>query len=80
MGQPEVVTFSTPPGGYDKLAAWLGSKGWNSDRKTSQKIAPHLPAILIEEWLGAHSTPSPALAELYAWLGGIVADNESARL
>lgn len=58
--------------GYGKLAAWLGSKGWNSDSSRSGKLQPHLPALLIEHWLESHDSPGRVLQPLIDWLKSIV--------
>ena len=61
-------------GGAAELASWLGSKGWNSDTAKSGKLKPHLPALLIENWLLGNPSPGRALNPLLEWLKGIVAD------
>lgn len=75
LGEPEVRAFTDPVSGYEPFAAWLGSKGWNCDRSTTNKIAPHLPASLVDTWLEKHE-PGPALAALYNWLKDIVATQQ----
>ena len=58
--------------GYEDLAKWLGSKGWNSDRTTSKKLEPHLAPLLIERWFGAHPDPAAPMEALCAWLDQIL--------
>ncbi|GAA1465157.1 ATP-dependent nuclease [Microbacterium thalassium] len=72
LGDPEVETFTTPPDGYTKFSAWLGSKGWNCDGKATNKLVPHLPALLIEDWLRVNGEPNSALKPVDDWLKQIV--------
>jgi len=62
-----VVEIRAEANPREKLRAWLGSKGWNADQKTSNKLEPHLAPILAERM--ATIRPSPAAAEpLLSWL------------
>ncbi|WP_317231721.1 ATP-dependent nuclease [Clavibacter capsici] len=74
----EVNRFQDPESGYEAFAAWLGSKGWNCDRKTSNKVSPHLPAAVIDAVFEEDGNPPIALAPLYEWLQGIVREQEQA--
>lgn len=64
--------------GPARLKAWLGSKGWNSDLKPSKKLQPHIPAILIEQWIEGHPKPGKALNPLLDWLKEIVRESRLA--
>lgn len=66
--------------GYEEMASWLGSKGWNSTRKTSSKAKPHLPAALLRDHLGSLKNLPRAVRPLDLWLRGIVADHERSPL
>lgn len=72
--------FADGAQGYSAMASWLGSKGWNSTRKTTGKAKPHLPAALLREHLGSSRALPRALRPLDAWLRGIVADHERSPL
>lgn len=65
--------------GYEDMASWLGSKGWNSKRKTSAKAKPHLPSALLRQYLGSNRRPR-AVAPLETWLRSIVAGQERSPL
>lgn len=65
--------------GYEEMASWLGSKGWNSTRKTSAKAKPHLPSALLRQYLGSNRHPRAA-APLEVWLRSIVAGQERSPL
>ncbi|MBM9460838.1 AAA family ATPase [Nocardioides sp. zg-536] len=58
--------------GHEQMAQWLGSKGWNSTNNKSGKLQPHLPALLVDEWLDAHDNPGRVLGPLLDWLSGII--------
>lgn len=72
--------FASGAQGKEDLASWLGSKGWNSARKTSAKAKPHLPVVLLREHLGSRSAVPRALRPLDDWLRGIVAEQERSPL
>lgn len=72
--------FATGAQGKEDLASWLGSKGWNSSRKTSAKTKPHLPVVLLREHLGSRSSVARALRPLDDWLRGIVSEQERSPL
>ncbi|WEG08630.1 AAA family ATPase [Microbacterium horticulturae] len=72
--------FATGAQGKEELASWLGSKGWNSTRKTSAKAKPHLPVVLLREHLGSRSSVPRALRPLDDWLRGIVSEQERSPL
>ncbi|WP_164990369.1 ATP-dependent nuclease [Agromyces albus] len=57
--------------GAAQLASWMGSKGWNSDGKKSGKLQPHVPALLVEEWMADDRYPGDALKPLVDWLDAI---------
>ena len=69
-----VRRLKTEGTGYEDLASWMGSKGWNSNRSTSKKLEPHLPPVLIDRWFSANDEPSDALAPLVVWLEEILAE------
>jgi len=54
------------------LAKWLGSKGWNSDRKPSGKLEPHLPPVLLDRWFEVNDEPPKPMSSLAAWLDDIL--------
>lgn len=60
--------------GREQLAQWLGSKGWNSTGGKSGKLQPHLPALLVEQWLEGRNRPGRVMSPLLDWLRGIVED------
>ncbi|CUR59648.1 hypothetical protein NOCA1190016 [metagenome] len=62
----------TDADGYETCAAWLGSKGWNSDRKKSGKMQPHLAPHLLDVWFSDNAKPPAAMKPLVDWLDGIV--------
>lgn len=66
--------LKTAPDGYEQCAAWLGSKGWNSDRKKAGKMKPHLAPVLAMALFEGPSVPSPVVEPLTTWLAGIVED------
>lgn len=68
--------FADGQQGYEELASWLGSKGWNSKRKPSAKAKPHLPAVLFREYLSPPRALPRAVKPLDSWLRSIVADHE----
>jgi hypothetical protein len=57
--------------GYEECARWMGSKGWNSTRKTTGKLDPHLPPVLLESRLTTRS-PGKVLQPLMDWLSEII--------
>lgn len=62
--------------GRRDLASRLGSKGWNSDGKKSNKIELHLPAILMREYLEERKKTPKALVPIYDWLRRVVEDHD----
>lgn len=56
----------------DKLRSWMGSKGWNTDEKTSKKLEPHFAPVLAERIIGM-SPPPRAAKPLLDWLK-VIAD------
>lgn len=62
--------------GKDELASWLGTKGWNSDGKKSNKMKPHLPAALIREHLESKRRLPQALGPIDDWLRSIVQEHD----
>lgn len=74
-----VTRFADKTSGYEDLAKWLGSKGWNSDRKVGDnKVPPHIPAQFLSRQLNNGKKPSKALQPLYSWLGTIIERYERA--
>lgn len=61
-----------PDSGYERMAAWMGSKGWDSKRKPTNKLKPHLGPVLIDEWYSKKARTPKALKPLEAWLQEIV--------
>ncbi|MGD7732064.1 hypothetical protein ACQCX5_03785 [Propionibacteriaceae bacterium G57] len=51
--------FAKGPQGKEDLASWLGSKGWNSDGKKSNKAKSHVPAALLREHLDTRAKIVP---------------------
>lgn len=72
--------FTQGPAGLEALASWLGSKGWNSNRKKSGKAKPHLPSALLRGHLSSRSTLPPAIRPLHTWLRRIVSEHERSPL
>lgn len=66
--------------GKEAMAAWLGSKGWNSARKPSSKAKPHLPSALLREHLSSRTILPRAVRPLDDWLRRIVIDHERSPL
>lgn len=64
--------LASDPNAYETLAQWLGSKGWNADRKKSGKLEPHLPAVLVDRWFEANAEPAAAMKPLCDWLDTIL--------
>ena len=75
-----VERFADGRKGKEDLASWLGSKGWNSDGKKSNKAKPHLPAALLREHLGSRPTVPRAVRPLDEWLRSIVGEHERSPL
>ncbi|MDF0528588.1 AAA family ATPase [Tsukamurella sp. 8F] len=65
-------TFATGTAGREAMAAYLGAKGWNSDRKKSGKAKPHIPSALLRQHLGSASGHRRAIKPLTNWLNEIV--------
>ncbi|GLB64268.1 hypothetical protein NCCP2495_21470 [Dietzia sp. NCCP-2495] len=72
--------FADGKNGYEELAANLGSKGWNSARKTTNKTKPHLPTELLRAHLSPSRSAPRALLPLETWLRGIVANHQRSPL
>lgn len=68
--------FADGKAGYEEMASWLGSKGWNSARKPSAKAKPHLPVRLLRDHLSGSRKLPRAVRPLDAWLSGVVSDHE----
>lgn len=66
-------TLSTAPDAYEQLASWMGSRGWNSNRKKSGKLEPHLAPYLLDDCLALGDPLPAALQPLVAWLEQIIA-------
>lgn len=79
VDQATAERFAEGANGYEAMAAYLGSKGWNSARKPTGKVKPHLPAALLREWLSGRRLPR-AIQPLDEWLRSIVADHERSPL
>ena len=72
--------FETGASGREALAAYLGAKGWNSDRKKSGKAKPHIPSALLRQHLGSASSQHRAIKPLMNWLSDIVDGHKRAPL
>lgn len=72
--------YAKGPQGKEELASWLGSKGWNSLRKTSNKTKPHLPSALLREHLSSRPSLPQAVRPLDDWLRGIVREHQRSPL
>lgn len=66
------LRFATGTRGKAEMAAWLGSKGWNSDLKPSNKAKPHLPSAVLRAFLSTRTTLPKAVRPLEEWLSSIV--------
>jgi predicted ATP-dependent endonuclease of OLD family len=80
IDQATADRFAAGTTGKDELAAWLGSKGWNSTGKKSGKAKPHLPSALLREHLAERKTVPQAVKPLDDWLRAIVQDHERSPL
>lgn len=76
VGQPEVERFSTGQNGREAMASWLGSKGWNSDRKKTGKAKPHLPSALLRLHLTSGASIGRGVRPLHDWLSRIVEEHQ----
>lgn len=56
----------------ERLAARIGSRGWNCDRRTSGKLDPHIPRLLCERLLDSRPETPVALRPLLEWLERVV--------
>lgn len=66
-----IAEVADDPDARAKLARSLGSKGWQANIKTTGKMEPHLPRMLIEKAL-AGADPTPVEIErLESWLRSI---------
>lgn len=72
--------FATGASGREAMAAHLGAKGWNSDRKKSGKAKPHIPSALLRQHLGSASSWHRAIKPLTNWLNEIVDAHKRAPL
>lgn len=72
--------FSSGARGKAEMASWLGSKGWNSNLKPSNKAKPHLPSALLRTYLNTRPTVPRAVRPLEAWLSAIIATHRRAPL
>ncbi|WP_026820323.1 ATP-dependent nuclease [Arthrobacter castelli] len=79
VAKTEVEKFSNGPQGREAMASWLGSKGWNSDRKKTGKAKPHLPSALLREHLSQASL-TRAIRPLHEWLSAIVTEHQRSPL
>jgi hypothetical protein len=51
----------------------MGSRGWNSNRKKSGKLEPHLAPYLLDDCLALGDSLPAALQPLVTWLEQIIA-------
>lgn len=75
---PTVDSYSKDKKGYENMAAYLGSKGWNSKRKTTNKVKQHIPSALLRQHLDSVKTIPAPMKPLYDWLGEIVDNHKPA--
>ncbi|WP_423494521.1 ATP-dependent nuclease [Microbacterium esteraromaticum] len=80
VDEAKAAHFATGAQGYEDLASWLGSKGWNSTRRTSAKAKPHLPVVLLRQHLRSRAATPRALRALDEWLRAIVSEQERSPL
>lgn len=80
IDQAAANRYASGADGKADLAAWLGSKGWNSDGKKSGKAKPHLPSALLREHLAGRKNAPRAVKPLDDWLRAIVQDHERSPL
>lgn len=80
IDRPAAEKFANGTQGYESLASWMGSKGWNSKRKPSGKAKPHMPAELLREYLSPPRRLPRAMKPLDEWLRSIVAEHERSPL
>ena len=74
------LRFSNGARGKADMASWLGSKGWNSNLKHSNKAKPHLPSALLRTYLDTRPTVPQAVRPLEAWLSTIIATHHRSPL
>jgi putative ATP-dependent endonuclease of the OLD family len=72
--------FASGSEGREAMASYLGSKGWNSDRRKSGKAKPHVPSALLRQHLSTRSGEHRAIKPLQEWLRGIVEAHRRAPL
>jgi predicted ATP-dependent endonuclease of OLD family len=80
VGTAEARRYADGSDGLEALASWLGSKGWNCDRKSNAKAKPHLPAALLRTHLGARARTPRAVQPLEVWLRDIVVEQDRSPL
>ncbi len=67
-----IKQFKAASDPYTAVAKWAGSKGWNSDRKTSGKLDPHVPPLLVDRCVKKNGTPRAPIASLVRWLDDVL--------
>lgn len=67
--------FASGMAGKTELASWLGSKGWNSTDKKSNKSKPHLPSAILRKYLSGRAKLPRAIEPLEDWLKLIVTEH-----
>lgn len=70
-----VAAEAAAPGGRERLAAKIGSRGWDSTGRKTGKLPPHIPPLLIDSWKDQHHGHGTgrALVPLVEWLREIAA-------
>jgi putative ATP-dependent endonuclease of the OLD family len=76
LGKGFCDSLSNDPDAREKLARAFGSKGWEGSigSSSNNKLQPHLPRIVFSECLGNGSGSPDEVADLEAWLQGILGD------
>jgi hypothetical protein len=72
LAQEFVTALDGDPDSYSKLRSRLGSKGWAGDARTSGKLDPHVPALMLEALLDDCDSVPTELSRLMDWLRAIV--------
>lgn len=64
--------FAANKDGKEAMASYIGSKGWNSKRKPSNKVGQHVPSALLRQHIDSMRNFPVAVRPLRDWLKEIV--------
>lgn len=69
LDKATVDSFLADDDPRSKVASWLGTKDWNSDRpRKGKKMQPYLGPVIVQAWFDANTTVPKALRPLDQWL------------